>query len=109
MPNRTSPPGERISRLEAKFDAYEQYSHERWHQLANDLQPMVGLPLQLTRDLAKMEGKLEAKIDGRLSAIETRLLAIEQQRQQMTGAKQFGVWLVQTILTTIERHQPRVR
>lgn len=95
------PVGERISGLEAKFDAYERYSHERWHDLANDLQPLLGIPIQLTRDLAKMEGKLEAKIDGRLSAIETRLLAIEQQRQQITGAKQLGVWLIQTALAAL--------
>jgi hypothetical protein len=101
MPGRTSPPGERISRLEAMFVAYEKYSHERWHDLNNDLQLIVGLPLQLTRDLAKMEGKLESKMDGRLAAIEMRLSAIEQQRQQVTGAKQLGVWLVQTLFAAI--------
>lgn len=90
--------GERIAGLEAKFDGYEKYSHERWHDLSNDLQPLVGLPLQLARDIAKLEGKLEAKLDGRLVAIENRLTSIESQRQQITGAKQLLIWLVQTIL-----------
>lgn len=93
-----APIGERISSLESKFDGYEKYSHERWHDLSNDLQPLVGLPLQLARDIAKLEGKLEAKLDGRLVAIENRLTAIEGQRQQFTGARQFLVWLVQTVL-----------
>lgn len=93
--------GERIAGLEAKFDGYEKYSHERWHDLNNTLQPLVGLPAQMARDIAKLEGKLEAKIDGRLIAIETRLSAIEGQRQQMTGAKQLMVWLVQTVLAAI--------
>jgi hypothetical protein len=95
------PPGERISGLEAKFDAYERYSHERWHQLANDLQPLSGLPLQLTRDIAKLEARLEAKIDGRLADIDRRLTAIETQRQQLTGARQLGVWLVQTVISAL--------
>lgn len=97
-PRGSQPIGERISRLEAQFSAYEKYSHERWHDLANDLQPLVGLPMQMTRDIAKLEGKIEAKLDGRLSAIETRLSAIEAQRQQITGARQLGVWIVQTFL-----------
>lgn len=97
----SSPIGERISGLEAQFGAYERYSHERWHQLQNDLQPIVGLPMQLARDIAKLEGKLEAKLDGRLVAIEMRLSAIEAQRQQLTGARQLGVWLVQTVLAAV--------
>ena len=100
-PDRGQPVGERVSGLEAKFTGYEKYSHEQWHDLKNTLQPLVNLPMQMARDIAKLEGKLEAKIDGRLSAIETRLGAIEGQRQQLTGAKQLGVWLVQTLFAVI--------
>jgi hypothetical protein len=93
--------GERIAGLEAKFSGYEKYSHERWHDLNNTLQLLVNLPAQMTRDIAKLEGKLEAKIDGRLTAIESRLTAIEGQRRELTGAQKLGVWLVQTIFAAI--------
>jgi hypothetical protein len=96
-----SPEGERIAGLEAKFDSYERYSHDRWHDLNNTLQPIVGLPVQMARDIAKLEAKLEAKLDGRLAGIENRLTAIEEQRQQLTGAKQLGVWLVQTFVSIL--------
>lgn len=100
-PQSGNPVGERVSGLEAKFIGYEKYSHERWHDLNNTLQPLVGLPMEMARDIAKLEGKLEAKIDGRLSAIETRLSSIETQRQQLSGAKQLGVWLIQTLFAVI--------
>jgi hypothetical protein len=93
--------GEKLAALNASFDSFERYNHERWHQLNNDLQPLMGLPVQIARDIAKLEGKLEAKIDGRLVAIEMRLSAIEQQRQQISGAKMLGVWIVQTALAAI--------
>jgi hypothetical protein len=93
--------GERIAGLEAQFRGYEKYSHERWHDLNNTLQPLIGLPALMARDLAKMEGRLEAKIDGRLSAIESRLFSIESQRQQLSGAKQLGVWMLQTVFAVI--------
>jgi hypothetical protein len=101
MPSHPSQPdrlGERISSLEATVDGFERYERDRWHKLDNDLQLLIGMPVAMARDIAKLEGKLEAKIDGRLAAIETRLFAIETQRQQLTGAKQLGVWLIQTIL-----------
>jgi hypothetical protein len=88
--------GEKLAALAASFEGFERYNHERWHQLNNDLQPLIGLPVQMARDIAKLEGKIEAKMDGRLAAIEIRLQAIENQRQQLTGAKQFMVWVVQT-------------
>jgi hypothetical protein len=93
--------GERISSLEATLDAFREYEKTHWHDLNNTLQPLVGLPVQMARDIAKLEAKLEAKLDGRLAEIDRRLTAIEGQRQQMTGAKQLAVWLVQTVIAAL--------
>jgi hypothetical protein len=101
-PARNSAPiGERISSMEATLEGMRTYQHDRWHKLDNDLTPLINLPNQIGRDIAKLEGKLEAKIDGRLVAIEIRLSAIEAQRQQLTGAKQLGVWLIQTAMAAV--------
>ena len=100
-PARSSSDGERIARMEATLDGLEKYERDRWHKLDNDLTPIVNLPVQLARDIAKLEARLDAKIDGRLAAIEGRLTAIEEQRQQLTGARQLGVWLVQTIVSAL--------
>ena len=101
-PNQSSnSQGEKLAALSASFSGFERYNHERWHQLNNDLQPLMGLPVQMARDIAKLEGKIEAKMDGRLLAIENRLTAIEAQRQQLTGAKMLFVWLIQVLLSAL--------
>lgn len=64
-PPRPDQLGERLSGLEAAFTGFEKYEHERWHALNNTLQPLTSLPLQLTRDIAKIQGTF----DGRIAAI----------------------------------------
>lgn len=49
--------------------ALEKYEHERWHKLAQDLQPLVLLPERITRDIAKMQGTF----DGRISSISNEI------------------------------------
>lgn len=93
--------GERIAKLEAMVSGLQQYERERWHKLDNDLTPVVNLPLQLTRDIAKLEARIDAKIDGRLAAIEARLTAIEGQKRELTGAQKLLVWFVQTAISAV--------
>lgn len=64
-PPRQDQLGERLSGLEAAFAGFEKYEHERWHALNNTLQPLAALPLQLTRDIAQIQGTF----DGRIAAI----------------------------------------
>jgi hypothetical protein len=91
--------GERIASLDARFGAFEKYTHERWHDMANDLQPLIAMPKDLTRDMAKLEARLDARFGDRLTAIEARLTGIEARGNQFTGARMFGVWIIQTVAT----------
>lgn len=40
----------------------ETYEHERWHKLANDLQPIMSLPREMGKELGRLEGKFETAI-----------------------------------------------
>lgn len=115
--------GERIAALAASFDAEKQYQHDRWHKLDNDLTPLVNLPERLTREIGKLQGifegrltsvsreferSMEAAITKALTPIvndvaelKSRVETLETNRNQLSGAKMFGVWLVQTILAAI--------
>lgn len=56
--------GERIAALAASFEAEKNYQHERWHKLDNDLTPVVNLPEKLTRDIGKLQGLFEGRINA---------------------------------------------
>ena len=64
-PPRQEQLGERLSGVEATLAAFERYERDRWHKLAEDMQPLVNLPAQLARDI----GKIQGTFDGRISAI----------------------------------------
>jgi hypothetical protein len=112
--------GERISSLEASVGAFREYESEKWHKLAQDLQPLVMLPERITRDVAKIQGSFDGKL-GALekmldrsitAAIEKAILPMNQdiaelrsdvdalklERQRFTGARRFGVWVVQMLI-----------
>lgn len=55
--------GERMAALEARFESFEKYSHDRWHDLNNSLQPIMMLPERITRDIAKIQGTLESRVN----------------------------------------------
>lgn len=112
--------GERVASIDAGFKAFERYSHEKWHDLANTLQPLVLLPEKMTREVAKMQGSFDERLNSVskelersiASAIEKALKPITDdveslrkdvetlkiERLRMTGARLFGVWIFQTIL-----------
>jgi polyhydroxyalkanoate synthesis regulator phasin len=75
MPGRASTVGERISGLEATVASMDSYSHERWHKLANDMVPMLALPERLTRDVAKIDAKVEVRINAVAKEMERAVLA----------------------------------
>jgi hypothetical protein len=62
--------GERIAALSASFDAEKEYQHGRWHKLDNDLTPLVNLPERMTRDIARLHGVFEGRINGATREIE---------------------------------------
>jgi predicted nuclease with TOPRIM domain len=111
--------GERTAAVEAVVKELQQYERDRWHKLDNDLQTIFNLPREITRDLAKLEERLEAMVDkaveralgpvisdhGKLSAevdsLKDRLSELEGKGHQLTGMQRLGHFLIQTILTTI--------
>lgn len=67
--------GERLSGVEATLEAFEKYERERWHKLAQDMQPLVNLPSQMTRDMAKIQGSFEGRISTVTKEIERSITA----------------------------------
>lgn len=115
--------GERISSLEASVGAFREYESEKWHKLAQDLQPLVMLPERITRDVAKMQGNFDGKL-GALekmldrsitAAIEKAILPMNQdiselradvdglmlKDQQTTGGRRLAVWVIQTLFAAV--------
>lgn len=115
--------GERLSGLEAKVEGMDRYTHEKWHDLNNTLQPLIALPERLTRDVAKIQGIFDGKIHtvskdferSIMAAIEKALMpmsadiaelradveALKADRHQLTGGRRFAVWIVQTLIAAI--------
>lgn len=121
--------GERLARVEARLEASDDYAHERWHKLNNDLQPLMNLPERLARDMGKMQGLFDGKLGSVTKELERsmeaaiskalvpvtddvsglqrevadlrkEIEALKTARNQLTGAKIVILWLVQTIVTT---------
>lgn len=120
MPPQRDQLGERIAGLEAKFDGFDKYTHERWHDLGNTLQSLAMLPEKLTRDIAKLQGTFDGKIDsfrrdiersigdaiasalepvtGDIAKLKAEVDALKEARLQFTGARLVLVWIVQTVI-----------
>lgn len=115
--------GERMAALEASFNASNEYQHERWHRLANDLQPIIALPERITRDVAKMQGLFEGKItsvakeidrsitaaiekalkpvNDDITALKNEVAALQAKQNAWTGAKMLAVWVIQTAIAAV--------
>lgn len=115
--------GERLASLEATVTALEKYEHERWHKLAQDLQPLVLLPERLTREMGKLQGTFDGRVSTiskeiersitsavekaiepiheDMSTIRQRVSNLEDAQSQWRGAKLLAVWMVQTLIATV--------
>lgn len=122
MPGRETV-GERVAAIDARFEAFERYTHDRWHKLNNDLTPIVNLPSQMARDMGKMEGRFNGQINAVTREVERSITAAVEKaigpvaaeladlksdvetlkagRAQITGAKMLAVFMVQTIIAAL--------
>lgn len=76
--------------MEGKLEGIDRYMHEREHGINNLSQKIDALALRLASDLAAVEAKMDA-----------RLKTVEIGQSAFSGAKQFGVFLVQTFLSVV--------
>jgi hypothetical protein len=74
---------EAIGIVKGKLEGIERYMHEREHGLNNLMQKVEGLGVRITRDIAAVEGRIE----GRIKAMDDRLLALERAQARDTGAR----------------------
>jgi hypothetical protein len=85
---------EAIGRLNGQIDGIEKYIHDKRHDDANVAQKVEALGTRITRDIAAVEGRIE----GRIKAMDDRIVALELERQRETGAKNLAVWILQSPL-----------
>jgi uncharacterized protein YoxC len=83
-----------IGRLSGQVDGLERYTHEREHSINNLVQKVEALGTRITRDIAAVEGRIE----GRIKAMDDRIVALELAKQREAGAKNLVVWLLQSPL-----------
>lgn len=83
-----------IGRLEGLVEGVEKYIHDKRHDDANVAQKVEALGTRITRDIAAVEGRIE----GRIKAMDDRLLLVERAQQQQAGAKNLVTWLLQSPL-----------
>lgn len=85
---------EAIGRLSGQVEALDRYTHEREHGINNLAQKVEALGTRITRDIAAVEGRIE----GRIKAMDDRLLVLERTQQREAGAKNLAVWFLQSPL-----------
>src|SRR5690348_9595825 len=83
-----------VGRLEGLVEGIEKYIHDKRHDDANVAQKVEALGTRITRDIAAVEGRIE----GRIKAMDDRLIALEKAQQREAGAKNLAVWILQSPL-----------
>lgn len=83
-----------IGRLSGQVEALDKYTHEREHGLNNLAQKVESLGTRITRDIAAVEGRIE----GRIKAMDDRLVALEREQSREIGAKNLVTWILQSPL-----------
>lgn len=76
-----------IGELKGSMTAIERYIHDNRHEVANASQKIDALGVQIGKDIAKVEARLEAKLDNFKAATDARLTALEQAQQKEAGAR----------------------
>jgi DNA-binding FrmR family transcriptional regulator len=94
MPGQLDQISEAIGRLNGQIDGIEKYIHDKRHDDANVAQKVEALGTRITRDIAAVEGRIE----GRIKAMDDRLVALELAQSREAGAKNLAVWLLQSPL-----------
>jgi peptidoglycan hydrolase CwlO-like protein len=85
---------EAIGRLSGQVESLDRYTHEREHGLNNLTQKVEAIGTRITRDIAALEGRIE----GRMKAMDDRLIAVERTQQMNAGAKNLVTWILQSPL-----------
>lgn len=79
---------EAIGRLSGQFESIERYMHDREHGINNLALKVDAFGRQITRDIAAVEGRIE----GRIKAMDDRLLALEIDKHRRDGAVGLAAW-----------------
>lgn len=80
--------GERLAAVEASLNALVGYEHERWHKLNNDLQPIMLMPAQVARDIGRLEGHINGRIESAIKDFGKEIdAAIEPIRRDVDNLK----------------------
>lgn len=79
-----------IGELKGSVEEIGKYVHEGRHGVNNLSQKFDALAVKMAADMAAVEARLDA-----------RLVTLESGRNAMSGARQLGVFLVQTFIAAI--------
>lgn len=79
-----------IGRLSGQIEALDRYTHDREHGINNLAQKVEALGTRITRDIAAVEGRIE----GRIKAMDDRLLKLERAKDRRDGAFGLAEWFL---------------